>query len=103
MRSGDTSANWAASKPDFTIAAGGFDESRVMADHHKRPIITAHRILDDFDRVDVQMVGRLIEQHELGRFARGQQASHRSAQALASVKVASREQRDTIAEAIGAR
>ena len=41
-----------------------------MADHDQRTVIVAQRRLDDLDGVDVEMVGGLVQQQELGRLSR---------------------------------
>jgi len=44
----------------------GIEKDRVMADDDQCAVVTGQGRFEQFDRLDVEMVGRLIEQQQVG-------------------------------------
>ena len=51
---------------DDAVAPDGLDQRAVVGRDHERPAVGAQRRLDHLQRVEVEVVGRLVEQDQLG-------------------------------------
>ena len=62
--------------------ADGLEEPAVVRDEHDRGVERDERLLEPLERLDVEVVGRLVEQQQVG--LRGERAGQRAARQLAA-------------------
>jgi len=79
------------------VIADPLDEVAVVADHDQRAGPAVEEVLERGEGVDVEVVGRLVEQHNIG--FRHQQAHELEAASLAAREVADQRARAVAAEA----
>ena len=73
---------------EHPVAADGLDQAAVVGGDHQRPAVGVQRRLDHLERVEVEVVGRLVEQDQLR--ARADDRRHVHARALARAQAPER-------------